>query len=154
MRARAPVWPDGRGDDALGAPLHLGGGAAREGQQQDAAGIGAVDDQMGDAVRQRVGLARAGAGNHQQRPGDVGADAGNAVLDRAALLGIEGLQVGGIRHPRVRTMLSSAQPDHDSFPSAKRCRGRCPIPQSVAKRVDHSRQTIDDSGRGRRIATC
>ena len=47
--------------DALDAARHLGGGAAREGQQQDAARIGAVDDQMRDAVRQRVGLAGAGA---------------------------------------------------------------------------------------------
>ena len=57
----------GGGDDALGAPLHLGGGPAREGQQQDAAGIGAVDDQVRDAVRQGAGLAGARAGNHQQR---------------------------------------------------------------------------------------
>ena len=52
--------------DALDPPRHLGGGAAREGHQQDAARIGAVDDQMRDAVRQRVGLAGAGAGDHQQ----------------------------------------------------------------------------------------
>ena len=57
--------------DALDAPRHLRRGAAREGHQQDAARIGAVDDQMRDAVRQRVGLARAGAGDDQQRPGDT-----------------------------------------------------------------------------------
>ena len=62
----------GGGDDALGAPLHLGGGPAREGQQQDAAGIGAVDDQVRDPVRQGAGLAGARTGNHQQGPGDVG----------------------------------------------------------------------------------
>ena len=67
--------------DALDAARHLGGGAAREGQQQDAARIGAVDDQVGDAVGERVGLARAGAGDDQQRPG--------VVLDGAPLLGIE-----------------------------------------------------------------
>ena len=53
--------------DALDAPRHFGRGAAREGHQQDAARIGAVDDQMRDAVRQRVGLARARAGDDQQR---------------------------------------------------------------------------------------
>ena len=89
MRARAPARPKRRCDDALGPALHLGGGAAREGQQQDAAGIGAVDDQVGDAMGQRIGLARPGAGNDQQRACDIGAVAGNAVLDGAALLGIE-----------------------------------------------------------------
>ena len=42
--------------------------AARKRHQQDAAGIGAADDQMGDAMRQRAGLARARAGDDQQRP--------------------------------------------------------------------------------------
>jgi hypothetical protein len=32
------------------AALHLGRGAAREGHQQDAARVGAVDDEVGDAV--------------------------------------------------------------------------------------------------------
>ena len=54
--------------DTADAAAHLGGGAARERQQQNAARIGAVDDQMSDAMRQRVGLARAGAGNDKQRP--------------------------------------------------------------------------------------
>ena len=63
---------------------HLGRGAAREGQQQDAARIGAVDDQMRDPMRQRIGLARAGAGDDQQRAG-LG-QRRPAVLDGAALL--------------------------------------------------------------------
>ena len=54
--------------DALHAPGHLGCGAPGEGHQQDAARIGAADDEMGDAMCQRVGLARPGTGNHQQRP--------------------------------------------------------------------------------------
>src|SRR5581483_7928198 len=32
------------GDDALGAALHLGGGAPGEGEEQDAARVGTVDD--------------------------------------------------------------------------------------------------------------
>ena len=54
--------------DALDPARHLGRGAAREGQQQHAARVGAVDDEMRDPVRQRVGLARAGAGDDQERP--------------------------------------------------------------------------------------
>ena len=42
--------------DALDPAGHLASGAAREGLQQDALGIGAVDDQMGDAMRQSVGF--------------------------------------------------------------------------------------------------
>ena len=69
----AALRPEHLAADALDPARHLGGGAAREGHQQDAARVGAVDDQMRDAVRERVGLARAGAGDDQQRPGDVAA---------------------------------------------------------------------------------
>ena len=78
--------------DALDALGHLRCGAAREGHQQDAARIGAVDDQMRDAVGQRVGLAGAGAGDDQQRPGDAAV----AMLDGQALLGIELGEIGGL----------------------------------------------------------
>jgi hypothetical protein len=87
-----------RGNNALRPPLHLRSGSPGEGKQEDAAWIGAVDNQMRDAVRQCVGLARTGASDHQERSGDVGAGACNAVLSRSALLGIEGLQVGCVRH--------------------------------------------------------
>ncbi len=54
-----------RGDplDALG---HLCRRPAGKGHQQDAARIGAADHEMRDAVRQRIGLARACARDHQQ----------------------------------------------------------------------------------------
>ena len=71
--------------NALDAPGHLGRSAARERHQQDAAGIGALDDQMRDAVGQRIGLAGPGAGDDQQRPGNAAV----AVHDRQALLGVE-----------------------------------------------------------------
>ena len=65
----APSRAQDRGRDALDPAHHLGGGAARECQQQDAARIGAVDDQMRDPMGERVGLARAGAGDDQERTG-------------------------------------------------------------------------------------
>ncbi len=68
MSPRARVGAERAIEDALGAALHLGGGAAREGQQQDAVRVGAAHHQMRDAMRQRVGLARARAGDDQQRP--------------------------------------------------------------------------------------
>ncbi|MES0217706.1 hypothetical protein NKL07_20360 [Mesorhizobium sp. C280B] len=45
---------------------------------------------MRDPVRQRVGLAGAGAGNHQQRPGDLAV----AMFDGKPLLGVELRQIG------------------------------------------------------------
>ena len=77
--------------DPLDALRHLGGRAARERHQQDAAGIGAVDDQMGDAMGERVGLAGSGAGDHQQRRKRPLAD--RAMLDGAPLLRIEAFKI-------------------------------------------------------------
>ena len=53
--------------DPLDAARHLGCRAARKGQQHNAPRIGAVGDEVGDPVRQRVGLARTRAGDDQQR---------------------------------------------------------------------------------------
>jgi hypothetical protein len=47
-----------------------------------------VHDEVRNPVRQRVGLARACAGDHQQRSRNAGAPADDAMLDRASLLGI------------------------------------------------------------------
>ena len=52
--------------DALDPPRHLDGGAARERHQEDAAGIGAVGDEMHDAMRERRRLARARAGDDEE----------------------------------------------------------------------------------------
>ena len=77
--------------DALDTPCHLGGGAARKGHEQDTARIGAGDDQMGDAVGERVGLAGAGAGNDQQRAGNGAA----AMLHRGALRRVQPVEIAG-----------------------------------------------------------
>ncbi len=78
--------------NVLDAARHLGCCAARKGEQQHAARIGAVDDQMGDAVRKRIGLAGARPGNDQKRTG-LGKRAA-AMLDGAALLRIERAEIG------------------------------------------------------------
>ena len=89
--------------DALDTPRHFGGGAPRKRHQQDAPGIGAVDDQMGDPMRQRVGLAGSGAGNHQQRRTRPAVTLGrDAVLDGPALLWIEAFEIARRRwHVRI-----------------------------------------------------
>ncbi len=67
----------------LGAREHLAGGAARERQQQDPLGRDAAIDQVRDPAGERPGLARAGPGDHQQRPAEV--------LDGRSLLRVEAL---------------------------------------------------------------
>ena len=89
------------GRDALDTALHLRRGAAREGQQHHAARIDARDDKMRHAMRQRVGLAGAGACNDQQRWDLFEVTA--AVLDRAALVGIESGEIRRARAARNAT---------------------------------------------------
>ena len=77
--------------DALDAALHLGCGAAGEGEQHHPARIGAADDQMRDAMGERVGLARARAGDDEKRRRFIEGVA--AVFDRAALFGVKTRQI-------------------------------------------------------------
>ncbi len=52
--------------DLMRAPAHLHSRPTREGQHENPAGVHTMDDQVGYAMCQRVGLARARAGNDQQ----------------------------------------------------------------------------------------
>ena len=60
-----------RRQPALQQPLHppvqLRRRAAREGRQHDALRVGARQDEVGDAMREHIGLAGAGAGDDEQR---------------------------------------------------------------------------------------
>ena len=80
--------------DALDTALHLGCGAAREGEKHHPARVDARDDEMRDPMCQRVGLAGTRAGNDQERGCLVERVA--AMLDGAALLHIQSGQV--LRH--------------------------------------------------------
>ena len=72
-------------DEPLDAVAHLLRGLVRERDREDLRRLGlAGRDQVGDAVRQHAGLARAGAGQHQQRAA--------AVRDRLALRRVEALE--------------------------------------------------------------
>ena len=113
--AAAAAPTDKVGEDAVYPSRHLRRGAPREGQQHDAARIGAVFDEIGDAVRQRRGLAGPGAGDNEQRPGV--AKRPTAMLDGAALLRIELFQA---RRRHGTDFLARKSPrtepglDHDS----------------------------------------
>ena len=78
-------------DDALRAPRHLERRAAREGEQQDALRVRALENQMRHAVRERVGLAGAGTRENQQRPG--------AMARRRALRGVQFFELVRHLHP-------------------------------------------------------
>jgi hypothetical protein len=60
--------------------------AARRENVKDAAGIDAVDDQVGDAMRQGVGLARTCSRDDEQRRRRRAVLFPNAVLDGTSLL--------------------------------------------------------------------
>ncbi len=80
--------------DALDASRHLHGRTPREGHEQDASRIGAVEDQMRHAVGERVGLARAGAGDDEQGRSRTRIALADAMLDGAPLLRIELFEMG------------------------------------------------------------
>ena len=65
------------------AAHHFAGGLVGEGQQQDAVGGDALFEQVRDAVGERAGLARAGAGNDEGRAGRRG-DGGELLLVQLA----------------------------------------------------------------------
>ena len=87
--------------DPLDPPGHLGRGPPGERHQQDAARVGAIDDQMRDPMGEGVGLAGPGAGDDQQRASRRAHAPAQAVLDGPPLLGIELFEVGH-RHLEAR----------------------------------------------------
>ena len=73
--------------DPFDAFRHFGRGAPRERHQQNPAGVGAIDDQMGDAMGEGVRLAGSGAGDDQQGRSDMAVQR-HAVFHGPALFGI------------------------------------------------------------------
>ena len=84
----------------LDPPDHLGRRPAGKSQEQDAAWIGALDNQVRHAVRQSVGLARASARNDQERFGGAISQRPDAMFDDPSLFRIELGKVGG-GHGRI-----------------------------------------------------
>ena len=83
------------GADALDAARHFARRPKRKGHQQDTARIGAVDDQMGDAMGERVGLARPRPGDDEKRSRRRALLHPHAMFDGPSLFGIELFQIGG-----------------------------------------------------------
>ena len=135
----------GRGQGARHDPLypsgHLVGRPAREGHQQDAAGVGATHHQMRHPVRQRVGLARAGAGDDQQRPRRLFA---RAMLGGAALVGIERVERGHRACESTGCGGVPANPIHALFAIThrRRCRAAGPSLGAIAAWSTYKRLTF------------
>ena len=99
-----------------GPALHFRRRPARERQQQDALRIGAAADQVRDAVGERVGLARAGAGDDQQR---------SAVLLRDAVPCSTASRCSAFRGARKSSEWATARAIERSFEARiARTRGR------------------------------
>ena len=81
--------------DSLDAPRHFGRSAARKGHQKYPAGIGTVDDQMCDAMRQGICLPGTRARDDEERCTRCGVLVLDAVLDGSSVLRIERLEIGG-----------------------------------------------------------
>jgi hypothetical protein len=79
--------------DALNAPGHFGGGATRKGHQQYPAGIGTIDDQMGDPVCQGFGLSGTRAGDDEKRRTRCGVFLSHTMLDSSSLFAVEAFKI-------------------------------------------------------------
>ena len=98
--AAAELVVEGLAHDFVGATLHLDGRAAREGEHEDARRIDAAHRQVRHAMRERVGLAGARAGDDQQRARTETLPAGKwlTVGHRFALRSVQTSELFGRRH--------------------------------------------------------
>jgi hypothetical protein len=80
--------------DTFNAPYHFGCGATRKSHQQDPAGIGSVDHEMGDPMRQSIGLPGARAGDNEERWTWRSIQLLDAMLDGSSLFTIKELKIG------------------------------------------------------------
>ena len=107
----AGIRPKHLRTDTLHASRHLGRRPAGEGHQQNAARIGAIDDQMGDAVREGIGLAGSRPGDDQERRRRRPCVFSDAVFDGPPLIVVELLQIdSGHRVRSVRARRENAYP--------------------------------------------
>ena len=83
VERRHPHGLHDRADERADPLAHLGGCLVGEGDREDLGGMHTLVDQVGDAVREHPGLARTGAGDHEQRAG--------LVHDGIELIGVQPL---------------------------------------------------------------
>ena len=139
------LWTKHLCGNALDATLHLGGSAAREGQEHHATRIGARHDEMRHAMRERGGFTRASARDDQQWRNLFEITA--SVFDCAALVRIESGEVCRAQtFVRTSRRMCCFRPPKPCFPAAYRCcsdSSHCsakhePQRQSSGRRPRHS----------------
>src|SRR5271157_3683199 len=89
---RQPLAHAAAGEDALDPALHLLRGAPGKGEEQDAARIGAMPDEMSDTMRKRLRLAGTRPRDDQQ------GSTARAIERGAGLVCVEGCKTVGWRH--------------------------------------------------------
>ena len=93
------VGPQRLAANPAGTPGHGLGGPAGEGQEQDPARIGTAEHQVGNAMRQRAGLAGTSTGDDQQRrPGCSRPTLGHAERGSRTLGRVQSVEVSGSFH--------------------------------------------------------
>ena len=89
--------------DSLRPTEHFLSGATRERQEQDALGRHAFEQQVRDSMRQRVGLARARAGDDQQRTRREAVIRMRSIQGGRTLSVVQGLTKNSAPSERVRS---------------------------------------------------
>jgi hypothetical protein len=79
--------------DAFDAARHLSCRATRKGHQENTARISAVDDQMGNTMRQRIRLAGTCTCDNQKRPGGHSIGKPDTIFHGSALFRIQSFQM-------------------------------------------------------------
>src|SRR5882672_28366 len=87
---------------------HLGCGSAREGHQQNAARVCAIDDKMGATMGERIGLARTRSRNNKKRRGRRACLFANAVFDRSPLFRVKLVKIGDGHGFRISLEMGSS----------------------------------------------
>jgi hypothetical protein len=79
--------------DSFDAFRHLRGGATRERHQENASRIGTVDNEVGNPMGERIGLAGSGACNDKQRGSWDRVLIQHSVLNGPALVWIQAFEI-------------------------------------------------------------
>jgi hypothetical protein len=142
---------DGCRRDPLDTVGHVEGGAPGEGQQQNAVGIDAVDNEMSHAMSKGLGLARPRTGNHQQGLRIESGPFLHAVLDGAPLLRIQVSQVV-MQHGLGSTWTSATFADSPgaviTLTKRRRCSSVAETPGKPARALVDTAPALDERVQG------
>jgi hypothetical protein len=79
--------------DPLNSPDHFARGPPRKGHEKDAVGIGAVHNQMGDAMSQSIGFTCSRARDDEERLSGCGVPLPDAMFDGPSQFSVELVEI-------------------------------------------------------------